>query len=92
MFQRDVVARNYKDGLLVDFSVAWTEPFWKMQLMGEVALILETGKELFHFDKMIEESGVKTVVRASPNWAYRDMLRSNATCHDSDEDDETESD
>jgi len=92
VFQRDVVARNYKDGLLVDFSVAWTKPFWRMELMGEVSLILEIDQELFHFDEMIEGSGVKTVVRAMPNWAYRDRLRSNVSSHGSDEDDDTESD
>ncbi|KAF2229864.1 hypothetical protein EV356DRAFT_536888 [Viridothelium virens] len=34
VFQRDIYARNYKDGLLVDFSLAWTKPHWHWDLLN----------------------------------------------------------
>lgn len=93
VFQRDVCDRNYKDGLLVDFSVAWTEPFWRMKLMGEIPLRIMLEDELFQFDEMIQTSGIKTTVRAMPNLSYRKKLRRpkkvtpNKDDHDTDEDD-----
>ncbi|KAI0542078.1 hypothetical protein GGR58DRAFT_453893 [Xylaria digitata] len=35
IYQRDVFVRNYMDGLLVDFSLAWTEPHWSFVPIGD---------------------------------------------------------
>ena len=68
VFQRDVFARNYKDGLLVDFSVAWTEPYWRADQLRNKGrqLQIRRDKELRQFDEMIEDEGFKTRVRACP--------------------------
>ncbi|KAI0401149.1 kinetochore Sim4 complex subunit Fta2 [Xylaria palmicola] len=44
IYQRDVYARNYKAGLLVDFSAAWTAPHWCLEAMGPYQLGLEKKK------------------------------------------------
>ncbi|KAI1299763.1 kinetochore Sim4 complex subunit FTA2-domain-containing protein [Xylaria venustula] len=76
IFVRDIYARNYKDGLLVDFSVAWTEPHWCMRAMGRYQLECEKRSDLNLFDAMIEHKKVKTVVRATRNYLYCRKLRS----------------
>ncbi|KAJ8132734.1 hypothetical protein O1611_g891 [Lasiodiplodia mahajangana] len=76
IFQRDIYARNYKDGLLVDFSVAWTDPHWCLKALGPYQLGIEKGADLRMFDEMIKRSGIKTVVRATPDVEYCQKLRS----------------
>ncbi|KAI0975665.1 kinetochore Sim4 complex subunit FTA2-domain-containing protein [Xylaria arbuscula] len=76
IFTRDIYARNYKDGLLVDFSVAWTEPHWCMTAMGPYQLGCEKRSDLNLFDEMIKREKVKTVVRATRNYLYCRKLRS----------------
>ena len=92
IFPRDVYARNYKAGLLVDFSIAWTEPHWFLSLMKGAQLMMRKDNELFLFDEMIEAAGIKTNVRAAPNPEYIKKLRSNASPPDSEEDDDDEND
>ncbi|KAI0096623.1 kinetochore Sim4 complex subunit FTA2-domain-containing protein [Nemania sp. FL0031] len=91
IFQRDVYARNYMDGLLVDFSVAWTDPHWCMKAMGPYRLGLEKYSDLRMFDAMIEEAGIKTLIRATPNRDYCQKLRSRDVEESSDGTHETES-
>ncbi|KAI1121815.1 kinetochore Sim4 complex subunit FTA2-domain-containing protein [Nemania abortiva] len=76
IFQRDIYARNYKDGLLVDFSVAWTDPHWCLTTLGPNQLRSEKYTDLRMFDKMIERAGIKTIVRATPHSEYCQKLRS----------------
>ncbi|KAL9075249.1 MAG: hypothetical protein Q9157_004079 [Trypethelium eluteriae] len=79
VFQRDIYARNYKDGLLVDFSLAWTKPHWHWDLLNtkekERQLRIRQDKELFQFDKMIVSAGIKTHIRATPNEDFTKRLR-----------------
>ncbi|GAW14476.1 hypothetical protein ANO14919_038790 [Xylariales sp. No.14919] len=72
----DIYARNYKDGLLVDFSVAWTEPHWYPAAIGPDRRETKRRNELFLFDQMMEDEKVKTTVRAKRNLDYCDKLRS----------------
>lgn len=88
VFTRDIYARNYKKGLLVDFSIAWTEPFWLMSLIKGGQLVFRKNSELFRFDEMIRAEGIKTTVRATRDWQYCRRLRSNALCDDDDEDEQ----
>ena len=80
IFQRDVYARNYKNGLLVDFSLAWTKPHWHWDLLNtkekERQLRNRQDEELFQFDEMIVSSGIRTHVRATPNENFTRRLRS----------------
>ncbi|KAI1330261.1 kinetochore Sim4 complex subunit FTA2-domain-containing protein [Xylariaceae sp. FL0255] len=76
IFQRDVYARNYKAGLLVDFSVAWTEPHWCLEEMGPYQLDKEKRSDLELFDTMIKSEKIGTVVRAIQNRKYCEKLRS----------------
>ncbi|KAL9083906.1 MAG: hypothetical protein Q9165_008313 [Trypethelium subeluteriae] len=80
VFQRDVYARNYKDGLLVDFSLAWTKPHWHWNLLNtktkERQLRIKQNRELSQFDKMIAQSGIRTNVRATRNEDFTRRLRS----------------
>jgi hypothetical protein len=75
IYPRDIFARNYKDGLLVDFSIAWTQPHWFLGFLGKGQFQIKTDNELHLFDEMIEQSDVKTNVRAFPSLKYLKMLR-----------------
>ncbi|KAF2228621.1 hypothetical protein EV356DRAFT_56184 [Viridothelium virens] len=44
IFQRDIFARNYVDGLLVDFSLAETDPYWIWDLIRDEGRLLEKRK------------------------------------------------
>ncbi|KAF2669441.1 hypothetical protein BT63DRAFT_440101 [Microthyrium microscopicum] len=76
VFQRDIIERNYKNGLLVDFDNAWTEPHWRVDLMGPRQSRITKNSDLYAFDEMIESSGILTQVRATPNDLYVRKLRS----------------
>ncbi|KAI1737138.1 kinetochore Sim4 complex subunit FTA2-domain-containing protein [Xylaria scruposa] len=76
VFPKDIYARNYKAGLLVDFSVAWTEPHWCLEVLGPYQRQNEIKSELSMFDAMIKSEEIKTIVRATRNWKYCEKLRS----------------
>jgi len=76
IYPRDIEARNYKGGLLVDFDIAWTDPFWLFDVIDPEQLEMQKEDELERFDDMIKESGVKTPVRAAQNRLYCLKLRS----------------
>ncbi|GAP85166.1 hypothetical protein SAMD00023353_2201020 [Rosellinia necatrix] len=76
IYARDIYARNYKAGLLVDFSVAWTEPHWSSFAKGAWQLKCARNTELSLFDDMIEDENIKTIVRATQNLDYCEKLRS----------------
>jgi len=86
VFPGDIYARNYKNGLLVDFSMAETEPYWLTKLIKGEQLRIRRDSDLFLFDKMIEAQGIKTAARAAPNNQYCGKLRSSAYPDDEEED------
>lgn len=84
IYTRDIHARNYRDGLLIDFSMALTAPHWMLWTLKGDLLRLKKDSELTSFDEMIEsEQSLSNVteqrlsrVRATRNVIYCRKLRS----------------
>ncbi|KAI4212012.1 MAG: hypothetical protein LQ351_005194 [Letrouitia transgressa] len=79
IFPSDITARNYKGGLLVDLSVAMTEPHFlfdeKVRELDRVEAY--QGQDLYQFDGMIEDLNLQSWdFRAAPNEEYKAKLRS----------------
>lgn len=66
VYQRDIFARNYVGGLLVDFSSALTAPHCILRVLSDQLREVEMTEDLSLFDQMIEEEGIKTKVLAAP--------------------------
>ena len=77
VFVQDVREDNYRGGKLVDFSVSMTAPHIMLsdKVRDEEEIEEAIGWELASFDTMIEESGILTWVRATPNKEYIRKLR-----------------
>ena len=75
IYPRDVRARNYRAGLLVDFSTAMTEPHYRFEILSEASLADLKSEDLLLFDSMIQEAKIDTWVRATPNHDYMKRLR-----------------
>lgn len=73
---RDVRARNYRGGLLVDFGSALTEPSCVLNVLPEWQVKAEKEGDLEAFDKMIKELGIRTSVRAAKFSDRRILTRS----------------
>ena len=71
----DMQARNTKGGLLVDFSVAITEPHYLFVIKQRWWIEQHGLDDLFAFDAMVEEEGVVTWERAVPDEEYCEKLR-----------------
>ncbi|KAF2234844.1 hypothetical protein EV356DRAFT_576299 [Viridothelium virens] len=61
----DVCMRNYKGGYLVDFSIAWTMPYFMTRFLSQRQLDSRLRRDLIDFDDLVKESGVRTKVRAA---------------------------
>lgn len=77
IYPMDVQARNYKGGLLVDFSVAMTEPHY-LFLIKEPWRVEEDYKrdDLIAFQSMMKDEGIETWERAVRNEEYCKKFRS----------------
>lgn len=64
VYPRDISARNYRGGLIVDFGSTFTEPSCVLKVLSEWQAKLEKYEVLKDFDKMIKILGVRTIVRA----------------------------
>ena len=64
VYSRDVSPRNYRGGLIVDFGNAYTEPSCALRVLPKWLVDQEKSVDLRDFDKMINELGIKTTVRA----------------------------
>jgi len=53
VYPRDIAARNYKAGLLIDFSAAMTEPHFLFQIRPSYQVDRYKKEDLFDFDQMI---------------------------------------
>lgn len=76
IYNRDIRRENFREGKLVDFGSAWTEPHCFMHSAdtkepGETRLM-----DLVMFDEMVDLEGIKTKIKAMPNWGYCKKLRS----------------
>ena len=75
VYNMDIVARNYKGGLLVDFSVAITRPHYLFVIKPAWRRELYKYDDLMAFDDMLDEAGIVTLARATPNKEYVKKLR-----------------
>ncbi|KAK7191786.1 hypothetical protein PSPO01_02235 [Paraphaeosphaeria sporulosa] len=76
LYPIDIRAENYREGRLVDFGMALTEPSCVLRVLDGYMADRERGRGLGAFDKMIKAAGIKTQVRATygtgrPGWGYR---------------------
>lgn len=70
----DIRLRNYKGGLLLDLSSAMTTPHFYLEMCPDRVYEEVMDEDLYHFDQMIKEAGVKTWVTAY-NKEYMKKLR-----------------
>lgn len=75
IYPSDIFARNYKGGLLLDLSIAKTEPHFLLEIEDDWRVKTYKNRDLWQFDDMVEESEVKAWVRALPNEEYIAKLR-----------------
>lgn len=75
IYVRDIKEENYVGGLLVDFSVALTEPHFMFDIKDWKWIHNQKTRDLEDFDVMVEEKGIRTIVRAAPKLGYRGKLR-----------------
>ena len=76
VYPMDVRARNYKGGLLVDFSVAITEPHYLFVIKPRWRIEGYKLRDLHDFDGVVREEGIVMWERAVPNLEYCEKLRS----------------
>ena len=76
VYPMDVCARNYKGGMLVDFSVAMTEPHYLFVIKPRWRIEGYKLTDLHDFDRMVEDEGIVTWERAVTNLEYCEKLRS----------------
>lgn len=72
VYNMDIQARNYKGELLVDFSVAMTKPHYLFVIKPAWRKEDYQYDDLRSFDHMLDEAGIVTLNRATPN---RETLR-----------------
>ncbi len=76
IYPRDVQTRNYVGGLLVDMSIAITEPHFLFNIRPKWHVREVKLADLLSFDTMMEEEKVGTWHRAARNEEYCGKLRS----------------
>lgn len=67
IYPLDIYRRNYKGGLLVDFSNAITEPHFLLEINSDQKVEEYENTDLVQFDMMVASEKVRTWVRATPN-------------------------
>jgi len=75
VYNMDIQARNYKGGRLVDFSVAMTTPHYLFVIKPAWRKEDYKYDDLRSFDHMLDEAGVVTLDRATPNPEFVSKLR-----------------
>lgn len=75
---RDIKRDNYRDGLLVDFGCAWTEPHCLISLASKERVETWRKTDRVQFDAMAKELGFGDMIHAMPNRRYLQKLRSGA--------------
>ncbi|MCJ1395648.1 hypothetical protein MMC18_008853 [Xylographa bjoerkii] len=76
IYPMDIAARNYKAGLLLDFSLAMTKPHYMFQIRSERQVKYMQSNDLWSFQEMIDQKKIKTDQRAVRNSDYCSKLRS----------------
>ena len=75
VYPMDIRARNYKAGLLLDLSSAFTEPHFLFKIRPRHEERFRKHQDLIRFDRMVQDAGVVTWERALPNQKYIANLR-----------------
>ena len=75
IYPSDIKRKNYKHGLLLDFSTAITEPNYLFQIKPDWQVKRYKDADLLQFDQMIQDERVKTWVRTTQNRDYLRKLR-----------------
>ena len=76
VYPMDVRSRNYRAGLLVDFSAAITEPHYLFKTRSAPQISKYKREDLLLFDRMIKDSGIEfSKFRATANQEYKEKLR-----------------
>ena len=77
IYPMDIEARNYKGGLLIDFSVAITRPHYLFMVKPNWRIEVYKHQDLTLWQEMVESAGLATWERAYRNGDYCKKLRSN---------------
>ena len=77
VYVMDVVERNYKGGLLVDFGAAWTTPHCMMKIHSARVLKTYLESDMHSFNYLVRKSGVKLdeSILIGPNPEFKNKLR-----------------
>jgi len=75
IYPGDVRARNYRAGLLIDFSCAMTKPHDLFQTRPEWNVSYIQSQDLLNFDSMVSDERLSTWIMATPNREYLKKLR-----------------
>ncbi|KAL9128407.1 MAG: hypothetical protein Q9217_002898 [Psora testacea] len=76
VYPMDIVARNYRGGLLLDFSAALTEPHYLFVIKPRWRVRVYKRDDLISWQSLVKDEGVDTWERAVPNVEYCKKLRS----------------
>ncbi|KAF2442148.1 hypothetical protein P171DRAFT_62301 [Karstenula rhodostoma CBS 690.94] len=82
LYPIDIHAENYREGLLVDFGMALTEPSCVLNVVDDYVADQERGRGLGAFDDMIKDAGIKTKIRAANGPGWRNRTRAGTIAKD----------
>ena len=83
VYNMDIALRNYKGGLLIDFSRAMTSPHYLFVTKPPFRIVRFKHDDLASWQTMIRDEGIPTWERATRNSEYCKKLRSSDS-HSSD--------
>lgn len=77
IYNKDIRVDNYRDGMLVDFGSAWTEPCPPLDAMGELLASVSRSADRDLFDEMVEDEEIDNPnnIGFTPNSNYCKQLR-----------------
>lgn len=79
VYPGDIRPRNYKGGLLVDFGVARTEPYYMFNIRPGKQTLKMKNRDLYMWEAMRKELGLNTRLRAVRDVEYCKKFRSRKT-------------
>lgn len=75
VYPMDIEARNYKGGLLIDFSIAVTIPHYLFEIKTRKRIRRMKRQDLVGWESLVENEGIQTWTRAVRNEKYVKTLR-----------------
>ncbi|KAL8830877.1 MAG: hypothetical protein Q9170_005535 [Blastenia crenularia] len=88
VYAMDVKPNNYKGGLLVDFSIALTEPHFLFDIKPPFQVRAFQNEDLIAFDAMVQDKKIRTPLRAFQDMDTMRKLRSYQEAFEADPDDQ----